>query len=286
MPPRPTSTTATSTGASANAANAIAVTTSNLLIAGPPAAVGLLVDQLDEGLDLAVGVDVAARADGPAVDADPLDRRLQVRAGGAAGAPVQRGEQRVDHPRHRRLAVGAGDVDRRVAALRRAEQVHQRRDAGERRLDLGFRPTLVEFRCSTSVSSASRPATGLVRHRTPAARLGSVIAIAARPACAVMPLDLLAGQLLAGADLVDDLVGRLGQERLVGRACRSVPASSFSAAARSFSSRRRSAATSTVPEVSSSTATVPRASRTSTDAVGGEAVAGAVSHASDGTAGC
>jgi hypothetical protein len=37
-PPRPTSTTATSTGASANAANAIAVTTSNLLIAGPPAA--------------------------------------------------------------------------------------------------------------------------------------------------------------------------------------------------------------------------------------------------------
>ena len=34
-PPIPTSTTATSTGASANAANAIAVTTSNLLIAGP-----------------------------------------------------------------------------------------------------------------------------------------------------------------------------------------------------------------------------------------------------------
>src|ERR1700722_16099798 len=37
-PPIPTSTTATSTGASANAANAIAVSTSNLLIAGPPAA--------------------------------------------------------------------------------------------------------------------------------------------------------------------------------------------------------------------------------------------------------
>ena len=37
-PPMPTSTTATSTGASANAANAIAVRTSNLLIAGPPAA--------------------------------------------------------------------------------------------------------------------------------------------------------------------------------------------------------------------------------------------------------
>ena len=35
-PPRPTSITATSIGASANAANAIAVSTSNLLIAGPP----------------------------------------------------------------------------------------------------------------------------------------------------------------------------------------------------------------------------------------------------------
>ena len=37
-PPIPTSMTATSIGASAKAANAIAVTTSNLLIAGPPAA--------------------------------------------------------------------------------------------------------------------------------------------------------------------------------------------------------------------------------------------------------
>ena len=55
-PPMPTSTTATSIGASANAANAIAVTTSNLLIAGPPAGFGLLVDQFDERLDLAVGL--------------------------------------------------------------------------------------------------------------------------------------------------------------------------------------------------------------------------------------
>ncbi len=37
-PPNPTSITATSIGASANAANAIAVSTSNLLIAGPPLA--------------------------------------------------------------------------------------------------------------------------------------------------------------------------------------------------------------------------------------------------------
>ena len=61
-PPRPTSTTATSTGASANAANAIAVTTSNLLIAGPPGRLGLLVDELHERFDLAVRRDVARRA--------------------------------------------------------------------------------------------------------------------------------------------------------------------------------------------------------------------------------
>ena len=50
-----------SIGASANAANAMAVTTSNLLIAGPSrAAWRLLIHQLDEGFDLAVGVDVHA----------------------------------------------------------------------------------------------------------------------------------------------------------------------------------------------------------------------------------
>jgi hypothetical protein len=36
VPPRPTSTIAASTGESANAANAIAVSTSNLLSTGPP----------------------------------------------------------------------------------------------------------------------------------------------------------------------------------------------------------------------------------------------------------
>ena len=143
-PPRPTSTTATSTGASANAANAMAVTTSNLLIAGSARGLRLLVDQLHEGLDLAVGLDVLRRADRHAVDGDALDRRLQVRAGGAAGAAAERGQQCVDHPRHRRLAVGARDVDRRIAALRRTEQLHQRRDAGRPRLHLGFRPTLIE----------------------------------------------------------------------------------------------------------------------------------------------
>ena len=56
----------------------------------------------------------------------------------------ERGQQRVDHPRHRRLAVGARDVDRRIPALRRAEQLHQRRDAGRARFELGLRPPLIE----------------------------------------------------------------------------------------------------------------------------------------------
>src|ERR1700736_3884460 len=35
-------------------------------------------------------------------------------------------------------------MNRRVAALRRAEQIQQRGDPGEARLDLGFRPALVQ----------------------------------------------------------------------------------------------------------------------------------------------
>ena len=104
----------------------------------------LLVDKLHERFDLAVGRHVLRRADRPAVDRYALDGGLQVRAGGAAGATVERGQQCIDHPGHRRLAVGARDVDRRVAALRRAEQLHQRRDAGRARLQFRFRPTLVE----------------------------------------------------------------------------------------------------------------------------------------------
>src|ERR1700742_4266924 len=108
-PPKPTSMTPTSIGASANAANAIAVRTSNLL---------LLVDHLHERLEFGVGLHVCRWADRFSVDRDTLDRRLQVRAGGAPGAPLQSGQQRIDHPLHRGFAVGSGDVDRRVAALR------------------------------------------------------------------------------------------------------------------------------------------------------------------------
>ena len=105
---------------------------------------GLLVDQLDERFDLAVGRDVLRRGDRLVVDRDALNGGLQMRAGGAAGAAVQGGQQRVDHARHRRLAVGACDVNGRVTALRRSEQFHQRGDARGARFELGLRPTLVQ----------------------------------------------------------------------------------------------------------------------------------------------
>lgn len=78
---------------------------------------GLGVDHLNERLDLAVDLDVAGRADRFVVDGDALDHRLQMGAGGAAGALMERRQQCVDHAHHRRLAVGARDVDTRIAAL-------------------------------------------------------------------------------------------------------------------------------------------------------------------------
>ena len=71
---------------------------------------------------------------------DPLAHPLDVRAGEPAGAQVERAQQGVDHPRGRGLAVGPGQVDHRVAALRVAEQVEEGRDPVQRRLELGLRP--------------------------------------------------------------------------------------------------------------------------------------------------
>ena len=49
-------------------------------------------------------------------------------------------QQLVDHPRRRRLAVGAGHLDDGHRAVRRTEQVDQRVDAGQRRLEPALRP--------------------------------------------------------------------------------------------------------------------------------------------------
>ena len=53
------------------------------------------------------------------------DDRLQVRAGVPTRAQPELAQQGVDHPRGRRLAVGAGDLDHRAGGLRATEQIEQ-----------------------------------------------------------------------------------------------------------------------------------------------------------------
>ena len=140
-------------------------------LAHPRAAVGLRlrVDQLHERLDLTIGFDVKRRADRDSVDGDTFGGRLQVRARGTAGTPTERGQQGVDHPRHRGLAVGTRDMDAGVGPLRVVQQFHQRDDPVRRRLDPGFRPTLVQQvfdlqQCGDLVGGGFRI------HRNPASR--------------------------------------------------------------------------------------------------------------------
>ena len=137
------------------------------------------------------------------------------------------------------------------------------------RLDLGLRPALVQ-----QVLDLKQRRDFVRRGRRLGRAASSSLARASsqRGQPGGDPVDFLRGQPLPVPDLVDDVFGRLGQEVRVVQFGGGADASSFSAAARSFSSRRRSAATSTVPEVSSSTTTVPRLSRTSTDAVGAKSV--------------
>ena len=81
------------------------------------------VDQLDVRRDVVEGADEGLVVERLAVDADPLAHPLHVRAGEPAGAQVERAQQGVDHPRGGGLAVGAGQVDHRVGALRLAEDL-------------------------------------------------------------------------------------------------------------------------------------------------------------------
>src|SRR3712207_6215221 len=75
-----------------------------------------------------------------AVEHDPLPHRLQVRAGEPADPQAEAAQQLVDHPRRRRLAVGAGHLDDGVGPVRGTEQVDQGGDAAERGLQPGLRP--------------------------------------------------------------------------------------------------------------------------------------------------
>ena len=80
------------------------------------------VDQVQVGLDLLVGLDEPLGGQRHPVQADPLGDGGQVRAGEQPGAQPAGAQQRLGHPGGRRLAVGAGQVDRpgRRAAGRRA----------------------------------------------------------------------------------------------------------------------------------------------------------------------
>ena len=104
----------------------------------------LRIDHLHKRLYFTIGFDISSRADRLIVDGDALDGGLQVWACGPAGPPIQSGQQRIDHPGDRGLAVGAGDVNAGITELRGAEQFHQCRYAGRTGLEFGFRPTLVK----------------------------------------------------------------------------------------------------------------------------------------------
>ena len=59
-----------------------------------------------------------------------------MRRGEPPGGQAHLAQQPLDHPRGRRLAVGAGDVDDREGALGVAQQLHHRGDAVQRRLEV------------------------------------------------------------------------------------------------------------------------------------------------------
>src|SRR4051794_17461854 len=83
------------------------------------------VHQLGERRHVVVRRRKAGRVQRPAVESDPLSHGLEVRARVAPGTHAELTQQGVDHPSGRRLAVGAGDVDRRVSALWRPKEVEQ-----------------------------------------------------------------------------------------------------------------------------------------------------------------
>ena len=104
-----------------------------------PASAGLEgpgVDELDQRCDLVVGGDELLTRDRLARQRDPLTDVVQVRRGEAPRGEPALAQDRVDHPARRRLAVGAGEMDRGVGALRVAGELHDRADAVERRADV------------------------------------------------------------------------------------------------------------------------------------------------------
>ena len=136
-PPIPTSTTAASTGASAKAAYAIATTVSKKESGWSCSA---------STRSMYGATSLKARTNCSSLTGSPsrLIRSVMDSRWGLVNRPdAQAGgdDQRLDHPGRRRLAVGAGEVDRRVAPLRVAEHLHERLDAVEGRVEPGLGPT-------------------------------------------------------------------------------------------------------------------------------------------------
>jgi hypothetical protein len=94
------------------------------------------VDRVDERDDVVVRREEALGVDGSPADRDPFEHRVQVRAGEPPGLQAHLPQQRLDDAGGARLAVGPRDVDDGEGALRLAEQLHDRPDAVEGRLEV------------------------------------------------------------------------------------------------------------------------------------------------------
>ena len=95
-----------------------------------------LVDHADVGGDVLPCAHEALARDRVALQGDAFAHVEQVRAREAARLHAESREERVDHARRGRLAVGARDVDRRVGVLRVAQDVQGELDAVERGIDV------------------------------------------------------------------------------------------------------------------------------------------------------
>ena len=98
------------------------------------------VDEIEERRDLVVGLHESCWRQWLAVDADAFEYRFEVRTRVPAGAQIEAAQQGIDHPRRRRLAVGARDVHDGIREMRVAQKVHQRAHALELPFDARLGP--------------------------------------------------------------------------------------------------------------------------------------------------
>ena len=184
------------------------------------------------------------------------------------------GQQGVDHPGDGGFAVGSRHVDGRIVVLRRAENVHQRRDTRQRRFDLGLGPALVEQMLDLKqrrdlVRCRSRRRSRIIAEGPTGPRCGRLPRWPARCRSRILATTS-SGALARNASLLEFRCGT-GRFLLCGRKIL-------------LQAATLGGNVSTVPDVSTSTTTVPRDRRTSMDAVGLKPSPASVSHASAVTA--